>query len=54
MTLAFIFWLFMLLWLVFGIYVNRANPPLQWGNSGFIFVLFGLVGWKVFGQAITG
>jgi len=57
MTLGLIFWIIMLLWLVFGfaVYSGKvvANYAL-WGNTFLLFVLFALLGWKVFGPAITG
>lgn len=55
MTIGFIFWLLMLLWLVFGIWSYRAAPnwPYAAGN-GFMFVLLFLIGWKTFGWPIAG
>lgn len=56
MTIGFIFWLLMILWLVFGIWQFRAAPgpwPVVAGN-GFAFVLFFLIGWQVFGWPIKG
>jgi hypothetical protein len=48
----------MLLWLVFGLYWNRAD--LRGGNYGttggnlLLFILLVLLGWRVFGPPITG
>lgn len=55
MTISFIFWLLMLLWLVFGIWSFRgaANWPFM-GGSAFMFILLFLLGWKVFGWPIHG
>jgi Flp pilus assembly protein protease CpaA len=58
MTIGFIFWLLMLLWLVFGAWTHwsAATPP-NWpvlGGSLFAFILFFLLGWKVFGWPIAG
>jgi hypothetical protein len=56
MTIGFIFWLLMLLWLIFGIwssYGTSINWPIV-GGSLFAFVLFFLLGWKVFGWPIAG
>ena len=56
MSIGFIFWLLMILWLVFGIWSFRGAPP-NWpfvGGSAFMFVLLFLLGWKVFGWPIAG
>lgn len=55
MTIAFIFWLLMLLWLLFGCYSNRTQlgPWLARGDL-VLFVLLFLLGWKVFGWPIAG
>jgi len=56
MTIGFIFWLLMLLWLLFGAYTNRAslNLPWVWGGNLLMFILLFLLGWRVFGWPITG
>jgi hypothetical protein len=60
MTISFIFWLLMLLWLVFGLWSfwpragNPAAPLPVMGGSGFMFILLFLLGWKVFGWPIAG
>lgn len=59
MSIGFIFWLLMLLWLVFGIWSFRGAPanPALWpyaGGSVLIFVLLFLLGWKTFGWPIAG
>ena len=55
MTIGFIFWLLMILWLIFGAYTNRAavGPWLMKGEL-FLFVLLFLIGWQVFGWPIKG
>lgn len=51
-----IFWVLMIIWLVFGFYVNRGD--FQSGNYGsfggnlLLFVLLFLLGWKVFGFVV--
>jgi len=57
MPLGRIFWIIMLFWLIFGVLVNRnilTGPYIGWGNSILLFILFLILGWKVFGAAITG
>jgi hypothetical protein len=57
MSIGFIFWLLMLLWLVFGIWSHRGLAPGSWpyaAGNGFAFVLFSLLGWKTFGWPISG
>lgn len=59
MTRGTIFWVLMLLWLIFGcvfFWPRGAGfgsyAPL--GSNLLLFVLLGLLGWKVFGPAIKG
>jgi hypothetical protein len=58
MTIGLIFWIIMLLWLLFAIAWNRGwggigtYGPI--GNSLLLFILFLLLGWKVFGAPIHG
>ena len=57
MSIGFVFWLLMILWLVFGIWAYRGLAPANWpfaGGSAFMFILLFLVGWKVFGWPIAG
>jgi Na+/proline symporter len=55
-TIGAIFWLLMILWLLFGLYWNRAD--LRGGNYGIaggnliLFILLFLLGWKAFGFPI--
>lgn len=56
MTKGLLFWILMILWLVFGFYVNwggvQAGSYGWAGNHLLLFVLFALLGWKVFGPPI--
>ena len=56
MTFGLVFWILMLLWLVFefwGFYSPPADARWRgWGSSFFLFILFLLLGWKVFGAPI--
>jgi len=51
-----LFWVIMLLWFFFGLYWNRAE--VAGGNYGMLggnlmlFVLLGLLGWKLFGAPL--
>jgi hypothetical protein len=57
MSIGFLFWLLMVLWLVFGMYWNWPSQP---GPAGFgplgssllLFILLFLLGWAVFGFVI--
>lgn len=51
MTIGFLFWLLMILWLLFGLGVLAvAGAP--WGGTLLLFILLFLLGWKVFGFVI--
>lgn len=60
MTIGFLFWLLMILWLIFGLWGNWPAPaagPSGWrplGGSLLLFVLLFLLGWHVFGWPIHG
>ncbi len=53
MTIAFLFWLLMILWLIFGLYMGRDNH-LWLGGGLLLWILLFLLGWKVFGFPIQG
>lgn len=61
MSIGFVFWLLMILWVLFGLYWNwpdnagagpRAFGPL--GGNLLLFILLFLLGWKAFGFVIQG
>lgn len=58
MSFGLLFWILMLLWLVFGLYWNRAEisggqfGPL--GSNLLLFILLLLLGWRVFGSPLHG
>jgi len=57
MSIGLLFWILMLIWLVFGFawYRNGAGWAYGWyGNTLLLFILFLLLGWKVFGQPLHG
>jgi hypothetical protein len=53
-TLGFIYWLLLLLWLFFGAYTNRTaiGAPLVWGGSLLIWVLLFILGYQTFGSPV--
>lgn len=51
MTLNFLFWLLMILWLVFGFWSTWPNHKLVGGNL-LLFLLFFIIGWRLFGFPI--
>ena len=53
MSFGLIFWILMLLWLVFGLW-NWYVPNTRWvwGHGAFLFILFLLLGWRVFGAPV--
>ena len=55
MTFGLAFWILMLIWLVFGILTHFgmvAGTYVVTGNAVLLFILFGLLGWKVFGPPL--
>ncbi len=58
MTTQLLFWVLMLLWLILGIAPTfpRGTDAKYWPFAGslLLFILIGLLGWKVFGPAIHG
>jgi hypothetical protein len=57
MTIGFLFWLLMILWLIFGLWINWPSQPgpAGWrpvGGNLLLFVLLFLLGWRVFGFVI--
>ena len=53
MTFGLAFWILMLLWLVFNLWQNWPNQLAVGGNL-LLFILFVLLGWKVFGAPVHG
>lgn len=53
MTIGLVFWIVMLLWLVWGVWRNRANL-MGGGDMAIEFLLFLLLGWAAFGPPIRG
>lgn len=59
MYIGTIFWMLMILAFVLGVFIYWPTDghTIFWGGAGmslFQFVLFALLGWKVFGPAVKG
>jgi len=58
MSLGLAYWILMLLWLVLGVWGNRAaftaGNFAPFGGDLLLFILLVLVGWKVFGAPLQG
>lgn len=55
MTLGLAYWVLMLIWAVFGLALHFGYvgaPYGAFGNNLLLFVLFGLLGWQVFGPPL--
>jgi hypothetical protein len=58
MPIGLLFWMLMILWFLFGLYVNRTD--FQAGNYGglggnlLLFILLFLLGWRAFGFVLQG
>jgi len=55
LSLGLIFWILMLVWAVFGLlaYGGYGGPYIVHGSNILFYVLFAVLGWKVFGQPIS-
>ncbi len=57
MSMRMIYWVLMLLWLISGVYVSyHSGWSFTVGGTGSLveFLLFLLLGWKVFGAPVSG
>lgn len=54
MSLRLLFWVIMLLWLIFGIIMPNWGHWAwgAWGGGLLEFILFAILGWRVFGAPI--
>lgn len=53
MPMAILYWVLMLLLLIFGaVYVWPHNTFIFSGNFVIVFLLFALIGWKLFGRPV--
>jgi hypothetical protein len=55
MSIAFLYWLIMILWLLFSLWNGRRvapNTPWNWqplGGSVILWILLFIIGWRIFG-----
>lgn len=54
MSIGLAFWIIMLLWLLFRVWQSWPSPGWPVAGDLMLFILFLLVGWKVFGAPIHG
>ena len=56
MPIGILFWVLMLLWFFFGLWSDRGNIQAgNWapfGGNLLLFVLLGLLGWRLFGPVL--
>lgn len=52
MTLALLFWVLMIIWLVFGLWRDWPGGPKVFGGHILVFILLAVLSWAVFGPAI--
>ena len=51
-NISLLFWILMILWLVLGVWRDWPSGFKVIGGNILIFVLLGILGWRVFGPAI--
>jgi hypothetical protein len=56
MTLGLCFWILMLVWLAFSLWSYWPGAPggPPWVNNFFLFCMFLLIGWAIWGAPIRG
>ncbi len=61
MSRSLIFWVLMLIWFVFALVINFGGSSLggyahggEIANTFLFFILFGLLGWQVYGPPVHG
>ncbi len=54
MTIGFLFWLLIILWVIFGAVGRGLGDRYWYGNGLLVLILLILLGIKVFGWPITG
>ncbi len=54
MTFALVFWILMLLWLVWSLPIHPWAAQAPYAGNVLLFILFLLLGWRVFGAPLHG
>ena len=56
MPMSILYWVLMIIWLIFGMWAGytpgQPYPYRSWGGNLLIFILMGILGYKVFGGPI--
>lgn len=56
MPIGILFWMIMILWFLFGLYWHSEEAKTKgygvYGGSLLLFVVLGLLGWRVFGPVL--
>lgn len=56
MPIGVLFWVLMVIWFIFGLWIDyvpgQPYPLRKIGSNILLFILFFLIGWKVFGSLI--
>ncbi len=54
MSRGLLFWILMILWFLSVVFSEDVGKHAIWVSTGLLIVLFGLLGWKVFGPPLKG
>lgn len=54
MTRGLLFWILMILWVLSVVFGTDIGKNALYVSTGLLLVLFGLLGWEVFGAPIKG
>lgn len=54
MSRGLLFWILMILWFLSVVFGARLGEYTLYVSAGLLLILFGLLGWKVFGAPIKG
>lgn len=54
MTRGLLFWILMILWFLSVVFGASIGPYSLYVTTGLLLILFGLLGWQVFGPPIKG
>lgn len=54
MSRGLLFWILMILWALSVLFGAHLGPYALYASTGLLLLLFGLLGWQVFGPPIHG